>query len=276
MFGRLLAATAVVAVVVIGALVAVDYLQNNSVARERCVVQTAETRTAVDLEQAQWSSLFAAIAEQRGLPPRATTIAIATAFQESRIHNINYGDRDSVGLFQQRPSQGWGTVEEIMDPVYATHAFYDGLVEVNDYESLEITVAAQAVQRSAFPDAYAQHEERSRAMATALRGYSAGAWWCELNPRDAGSIDAVTERLALGYGAISTETVSEDTLRLPVGDDETLGWSYAHYLAANAAALRLESIEFSGQRWDLTDSTAGWVADDQAETTDVIVTVQSN
>jgi hypothetical protein len=91
------------------------------------------------------------------LPRYAAQIAIATAIQESSLYNIDYGDRDSLGLFQQRPSQGWGTPAQIMDPVYASTKFYQALVKVPGWQTMPLTQAAQAVQRSAFPDAYAQH-----------------------------------------------------------------------------------------------------------------------
>ncbi len=78
--------------------------------------------------------------------------------QESTLNNINYGDRDSLGLFQQRPSQGWGTPAQVTDPVYATTIFIERLLEVPGWDALPVTVAAQAVQRSAFPDAYAKWE----------------------------------------------------------------------------------------------------------------------
>ncbi|MGH3589265.1 MAG: hypothetical protein ACRDQ0_23385, partial [Pseudonocardia sp.] len=149
---------------------------------ERCAAELDGTRWYFTPVQAENAALVVGTSVQRGLPGRAATIALATALQESRLVNIDYGDRDSIGLFQQRPSQGWGTVDEIMDPVYSTGAFYDGLVEVKDYESLEVTVAAQAVQRSAFPEAYAQHEVRSRAWASALTGHSPGAVSCTLPP----------------------------------------------------------------------------------------------
>ena len=86
-------------------------------------------------DQASNTAVITAIAIRRGLPPRAATIAIATAIQESKVRNITYGDRDSVGLFQQRPSQGWGTVEQIMNPEYSSNAFYDALIKVPDWQN---------------------------------------------------------------------------------------------------------------------------------------------
>ncbi|MCW8383933.1 C40 family peptidase [Streptomyces justiciae] len=95
------------------------------------------------------------------LPVRARVVAIATAMQESGLRNLDHGDRDSVGLFQQRPSQGWGSREEIMDPYYSSRQFYDHLVKVRDWQKMPVTDAAQAVQRSGFPDAYAKHENKA-------------------------------------------------------------------------------------------------------------------
>ena len=94
---------------------------------------------------------------RRGLPARAASIALATAYQESKLRNLDHGDRDSLGLFQQRPSQGWGTAEQLQDPYYAVNAFYDALVKVDGYQAMRITEAAQKVQRSGFPEAYEDH-----------------------------------------------------------------------------------------------------------------------
>ncbi|MEU8623069.1 C40 family peptidase [Streptomyces sp. NPDC048623] len=96
-----------------------------------------------------------------GIPVKGQVIAIATALQESNLKNINYGDRDSIGLFQQRPSQGWGTREQIMNPVYSSWKFYKGLQKVPGWERMAVTDAAQAVQRSGFPYAYAKHEPKA-------------------------------------------------------------------------------------------------------------------
>lgn len=141
---------------------------------EYCTAKVGLVDAQIDLEQAQWSSLIAAIGIRRGLPPRATTIAIATAFQESKLHNIDYGDRDSLGLFQQRPSVGWGSPEQVKDPVRASRAFFGGsvnpnkgvtrgLLDISGWESMSVSQAAQAVQNSAFPDHYAKWEASARA-----------------------------------------------------------------------------------------------------------------
>ncbi|WP_327743320.1 C40 family peptidase [Streptomyces europaeiscabiei] len=102
------------------------------------------------------------------VPKKGQIIALATAMQESRLRNLSSGDRDSLGLFQQRPSQGWGTAEEIHDPVYASTQFYEHLLAVDGWQQLTVTQAAQKVQRSAYPDAYAKWEELATALQKAI------------------------------------------------------------------------------------------------------------
>jgi murein DD-endopeptidase MepM/ murein hydrolase activator NlpD len=96
------------------------------------------------------------------VPPRGWVIAIATSMQESRLSNLGHlgknNDHDSLGLFQQRPSSGWGTPAQVRDPVYAATKFYRKLLKLKDWERLPLTVAAQRIQISAYPDAYAKHE----------------------------------------------------------------------------------------------------------------------
>src|SRR5215213_3746942 len=150
--------------------------------RPHCTATAAGRSTDLDPEQAGNAAIIASLAVRRGLPGRAATIGIATAMQESKLRNLPGGDRDSIGLFQQRPSQGWGTPAQIRDPVYASNAFYDVLVKVEGYEDLPITRAAQTVQRSAFPSAYADHEPEARILASALTGYSPAGLSCALAP----------------------------------------------------------------------------------------------
>ncbi|MFP8959194.1 C40 family peptidase [Streptomyces nanhaiensis] len=109
------------------------------------------------------------------VPRRGQIVALATALQESRLRNLNYGDRDSLGLFQQRPSQGWGTAEQLRDPVYASERFYTALVRVSGWQQMTVTQAAQAVQKSGYPDAYAQWEPLATALQTAIAATFPGA-----------------------------------------------------------------------------------------------------
>jgi hypothetical protein len=110
------------------------------------------------------------VSQQLHLPQYAAVIAIATAIQESDLYNLDYGDRDSIGLFQQRPSQGWGTYAEIMDPVYASTKFYEALVKVPNWQAIPLTEAAQAVQNSGFPNAYAAHQNSAEYLAVSVSG----------------------------------------------------------------------------------------------------------
>jgi hypothetical protein len=109
-------------------------------------------------EQTKNAKIIADVGKKMGASKRDIEIAIATAMQESQLKNLNYGDRDSQGLFQQRPSCGWGTVEQITTPEYAAGKFFEGLLKVKNRDSMSLTAAAQEVQRSGFPDAYAKWE----------------------------------------------------------------------------------------------------------------------
>ncbi len=267
------------AVAVAGVLVATVVTDREPRRSEYCTARVGEVLAQIDVEQARWAALMAAIAQNRGLPPRATTIAIATAFQESKIRNIDYGDRDSVGLFQQRPSQGWGTAEQIMDPAYSIGRFYDGLVKVPDYTSKDITVAAQEVQRSAFPGAYAQHEDYARALASALRGYSPAAFTCQVNPVGGGSVRTIAADVDRAFGEIDRTTdAAEDALTYRLSgepaDVRARGWALAHYLVADAAHLQVASVSFDGLRWSAERSPDGWVTDERAARDRVVVRVR--
>ncbi|MGQ0624478.1 MAG: hypothetical protein ACT4PP_07485 [Sporichthyaceae bacterium] len=127
--------------------------------RRRCGYNPAAQRLLA-LTGAQSSNVrtIIAVARRMNLPPRAAVIALATAMQESTLRNISYGHLDSIGLFQQRPSAGWGSYGQIMNPNYSAFAFYRVLKEVGGWQQLPLTIAAQRVQRSAFPDAYARWE----------------------------------------------------------------------------------------------------------------------
>ncbi|PFG42493.1 hypothetical protein ATJ88_1155 [Isoptericola jiangsuensis] len=222
------------------------------------------------------AALITGISVQRGLPARAATIGLATAMQESRLVNIDYGDRDSLGLFQQRPSQGWGTPAEIMDPVYSTNAFYDGLVKVDGWQDMEVTDAAQAVQRSAFPEAYAQHERLARAWASALTGNSPGAITCTLRPvaddgpAGASAATGLTDLLMRDLGLPQDDggsriggprddgavPVDVDATALPYDDPDRAAWAVAHWAVATAATTGAVEVRVADQVW--TRDSAAW------------------
>ncbi|TNM37788.1 hypothetical protein FHP29_17440 [Nocardioides albidus] len=253
-----------------------------------CTVTVADHTVDVSGEQAENAALIASVAVRRGLPARATSIALATAYQESKLRNIDYGDRDSLGLFQQRPSQGWGTRKQILDPVYSANAFFDALVKVDGYETMEITVAAQRVQRSAFPDAYADHEPDGRALASALTGHSPATFSCDLaggaptadaelvasglTPRaDAVRTELLTRFGRLTLGGFDPDGVSTghmegsahydgraiDVFVRPIGKaNRTKGWAIAHWSVANASRLGIRTVIFDDRIW--TAGREGW------------------
>jgi len=233
--------------------------------RERCSATVSGASWSLNPDQAANASTITAVAVARGLPPRAASIALATAVQESVLRNLDYGDNagpDSRGLFQQRPSQGWGSQEEVMDPVYAANAFYDALVEVPGYQDLPITVAAQTVQRSAFPDAYADHESEGRAFASALTGQTPAALSCTLNPAEApGDPNTVLAAMSALYGQQQAMVLGEV---LVVGASGEYGWSLAQWAVANAKALNINEVSFDSMTW--TRGSGTWSASDAPAT----------
>jgi len=266
---RAVSTTLLATALLVGAVaVAVNVLGRSGGARsvaESCGVEVDGTRWLLSPVQGDNAALLTAVSVRRGLPARAATIAIATALQESKLVNLSYGDRDSVGLFQQRPSQGWGTAEQIMDPVYSTDRFYDGLVGIAGYQDLPITDAAQKVQRSAFPEAYAEHEALARAWASALTGWSPGALTCTLHaPSGAGSTDVFTARVDRDLGHLPV-TVAAATEQVPaaivvdarslgggsggVADDVRGSWAFAQWAVAVAEDQHVTSVRVADQVW---------------------------
>ncbi|MEU1475640.1 heavy metal transporter [Streptomyces sp. NPDC001668] len=249
-------------------------------------------------EQAVNAATITAVGTGRGLPERAVTIALATALQESGLRNISHGDRDSLGLFQQRPSQGWGTPKEILDPAYAAGEFYKHLVKVKGYQDLPLTVAAQRVQRSGYPEAYAKHEPDATVLAAALTGASAASLTCDgrqdtartaqaatagTQPTATGP-DAVRSALVRDFGRDALETTAAEvggkaepsptptegdarTVTLPVreatgpGSGRSVterGWQLAHWAVANSSALRIEQVSYAGRRWTAGTTDSEW------------------
>ena len=241
-----------------------------------CEAKAAGRSVQLDIDQAHNASIIAAVAVDRGLPARAVSIALATAYQESKIHNVDHGDRDSLGLFQQRPSQGWGSASQVQDPIYAANAFYNALEGVDGYESMNIADAAQLVQRSADGSAYASHEEDARVLASAFTGYSRAALTCViptdefsaespqadgLTPRAngvRGDLDRVFPGLSLGLSSQRSPSHAVNVSLAAVGDHRRIGWAIASYLVANADRLGVATVAFDGRVWSADRSTDGW------------------
>ncbi|WP_033295042.1 C40 family peptidase [Amycolatopsis jejuensis] len=120
--------------------------------------QGGSDASQLDQEQRGIVSLIISIGKQRSLAPRAWQVAIQAGMTESRLRNLNHGDRDSLGIFQMRPSMNWGSVAQVTDPNYAINKFFDVLLGVPDWQNLRPGEAAQAVERSGFPDRYHRWE----------------------------------------------------------------------------------------------------------------------
>jgi len=276
--GKGLVATLVALGLGVGAVVGVVHLLGRAspvIVVPRCTANVEGSSWTLTPEQSDNAALIAAMTVRRGLPARAATIGLATAIQESKLRNIDYGHADSLGLFQQRPSQGWGTPEQVTDPVYATGTFYDHLVKVAGWQDLEVTQAAQAVQRSAFPDAYADHEPAARAWASALTGYSPAALTCTLREADRpGSAKALAQRVARDLGELDVTAVDGGVVidaRTLGEDPERMAWAAGQWAVAVASTEQIVEVQVDDQRW----TRAGqWTrVDDRAPSGTVLVTL---
>ena len=233
---------------------------------EGCTTSVNGTRVDLTLEQARNASVISAVGVRRTLPARAVSIALATAFQESKLRNLDHGDRDSLGVFQQRPSQGWGTKAQVRDPYYASNAFYEVLAKIDGFQTMRITEAAQKVQRSGYPEAYEPHAADARALASALTGYSPGGRFsCVVHAsKTKGTYAAATRRLEKGFGPLDLARGARQGFRVDVGDDPAgrrKGWAVAQFLTAHASQLKVSSVSFDGKQWRVgKDSEKGWTS----------------
>ena len=258
---RTVAALTVLAVATGGALYGL-HLWSEGASRHHasgtCTATLGDGSTSLTAEQAGNAALISAASARLGLPARGATIGIATAMQESSLVNIDYGDRDSIGLFQQRPSQGWGTVAEIMDPYYSTDTFYAALAKVSGWQDMAVTVAAQTVQRSAFPDAYAQREPAARLWASALRGHSGPlAVTCDVDEGSGTTARAFAARVARDFGGGAYEVRILDPGPgeiwldvVPTRDDAALSDAFAAWAVAVAATESVEAVANGDGGWE--------------------------
>jgi hypothetical protein len=207
-------------------------------------------------EQSANAATITAIALKRGLPARAATIANATAIQESKLRNVRFGDRDSLGLFQQRPSQGWGTVAQILDPVYATNRFYDALVKIDGYQSMEITKVAQKVQRSGSPLAYADHEQEGRILASTLAGHSPEGFGCRL---DSATVSTPAATLAAHLtGELGIPATVAGTKVHATGRNSQEAWAAGSWAVAHAEADGITSVTVANRTWTRGRGADAW------------------
>jgi hypothetical protein len=247
----------VVLVVVGGATVAIRRLTSSGhTIPASCRASAGSAGYPLDPDQAANATTIAAVGKRMGLPDHAVTIALAAAFQESRLHNLSHGDRDSLGLFQQRPSQGWGTPSQIMVPSYAAGAFYRRLAAVSGWQTSSVTDAAQQVQHSAAPDAYAQWEAEARVLAQATTGEVPAGVTCHFSPVAGAGIDPSTAQAM---------TLDLGPLTLGSAISVAQGWTVAGWLVGHALKYRIASVAFQGERWTPTGGT--WQPDPSAGAT---------
>ena len=237
---------------------------------DQCIAVVNGADATLDPEQARYASIIVAGSMKHHMPPRAATIALATAFQESGMRNLDHGHHDSLGLFQQRPSMGWGTQKQIMDPYYATDRFYDALAKIADYPDLPVTDAAQRVQRSAYGDAYAKHESRSRILASAMTGQTPAAFTCTVAHADPSWTTGElvdNARRAFGSRVETSLTADGATVRVPAASAGTTAertqvrWAVAQWAVANAAQAPIATVRTNNQVWSRASAADGWKPD---------------
>jgi hypothetical protein len=232
-----------------------------------CTVR-ADGEVTLDPTQMANAATITAVGIRRKMPEEAVVIALATALQESKLENIEHGDRDSLGLFQQRPSQGWGTEDQVRDPRYAAGKFYSALKKVKGYRDMRVTDAAQRVQRSAYPEAYQKWADESAVLAKALMGRATGAVECTVSGeptlRGAAAAAALMEGLRLDWGK-GLGKAGEQVAGLTVTvKDAKSGWRYAHWLVAHARDTGLERVRFADLEWSAPNGKWQQVTADRA------------
>jgi len=237
-----------------------------------CQVGTGAQAITLDTDQASIAATIAGVAARNRLPRRAVIIAYAAALQESKMQNLAYGDRDSVGIFQQRPSEGWGPASELEDPVYATTKFFAALTQVPGYTKLPVYQAAQDVQRSADGSAYEQWTQ----LAAQLAGYFTGqpphgvsCWYAPAGQAD--MADAMRQMAKTfgpqGRGAVVVRITLDRSAHEDQGTAAVLhvrpdaAWTVVNWLVAHAQAYGLGEVRYAGYGWKAADGSMGWQRD---------------
>jgi len=224
-----------------------------------CTAAGGGQRITLGPGQAGIAATIAGVAQRDAMPARAVTVAYAAALQESKLQNLPYGDRDSVGVFQQRPSQGWGPRGKLENPVYATSKFFGALAKVPGYLRMPISQAAQAVQHSADGQAYARFQPQATHMTAAFTGQEPHAVWCWYTPAITGTarVRAASLELARTFGTHSTRLTADPGLIVEVGSVRQ-GWVVATWLVAHAQQFRIGDVRYAGYQWTAATGARGW------------------
>ena len=224
-----------------------------------CAVSAGPQQVQLTVSQAAIASTIAGVAARRDLPVKALTIAYATALQESKLTDLNYGDRDSVGVFQQRPSEGWGTTKEIENPVYASGRFFAALAAVPRYQHMPVYKAAQDVQHSADGSAYGQYATVGGQLADAFYGTTPHAMWCHYNGRTGkAKLTAAAQAMAAIFGPLGTTPAGDPTLSVRVPRARE-GWAIAGWLITHAQSYGISNVRYRGYEWLRGHGTSKWV-----------------
>lgn len=241
-----------------------------------CQATTEAGTVALYPEQMANAATIAAVGVSKGIPDRGIVIALATAMQESELYNLSYGDRDSLGLFQQRPSQGWGSPEDVQDPRYAAAAFYNQLMKVPNWTQMRLTEAAQAVQRSAFPEAYQKWEDDAQVLGAALVGEAATAITCgrvgEPTLRGTAAAEALAAGLRLDWGEVASRAAATDAGSLSiVADHDRNGWQLAHWLVAHSVNHNVSRVRYGEHEWTVDSGVWNRVTEPLVDSVPVVV-----
>ena len=234
-----------------------------------CQAGTGQTAISLDPGQAAIAAIIAGVAARHDLPRQAVTIAYAAALQESHMENLTYGDRDSVGVFQQRPSEGWGPAADLEDPVYATTKFFGALVQIPGYTRLPVQVAAQDVQHSADGSAYEQYAY----VAAQLAQYFTGGWphgvSCWYTPSGKANVSSALREMAATFGpsgryGVVVRVTTDRSAKINSGSatvvhaQQDASWTVASWLVANAEQYGISQVRYAGYVWNAADGTMGW------------------
>jgi hypothetical protein len=220
------------------------------------------TSRAISLQtsQAGIAATIAGVAQRHALPTRAVVIAYAAALQESKLENLDYGTADSVGVFQQRPSQGWGKARQLEEPVYAASRFFGALISVPGYRRLPVYQAAQAVQRSADGYAYRKYTPLAAGMARAFTGRNPHAVWCWYGQRITGRprLTAASRELVRTFGRLPVRVSGDPAMAVRVRRNRD-GWAVAAWLVSHAQQYRVSAVSYAGYQWNAASGARGWV-----------------